>query len=94
MSEFPRKTELKLKHGALCSCGTLYDLTWGQVLSSSTGEEVDSDDSTNSLVSAFFNFLCYICGKVMIDDQVPCHALEPCIGLAPRALGFRKLYIG
>lgn len=56
MSEFSRKTELKLKHGALCSCGTLYDLTWGQVLSSSTVEEVDSDDSTNSPCLCFFQF--------------------------------------
>lgn len=73
--KYPKKRQLKLKHGALCSCGTLYDLTWGKVLSSfsSTGEEVDSDDSTDSPVSAFFNFLCCTRGKVMTDDQVPCH---------------------
>lgn len=92
VSEFLRKTELKLKHGALCSCGTLYDLTWGQVLSSSTGEEVDSDDSTNFLVSAFFNFLCYTCGKVMIDDQVPWHCLGALHWPSTKGfLGFRKL---
>lgn len=75
VSEYPKKRQLKLKHGALCSCGTLYDLNWGKVLSSfsSTGREVDSDDSTDSPVSAFFNFLCCTRGKVMTDDQVPCH---------------------